>query len=280
MRFEDTGLKNDPVVEAAFNYAQDYNKSLAPEILAQMQDTLNNIYQSNLDRLDMAKEDGQISEDQYKASKAKLDEVVEKRKAAIPALVEKQLSMMFNKARLAPVLELQQYSENAAPALLAASLLIDCVRDPVDYQHVDATFGGAVSGLVAEVLHIDSYPGSADANMAAASPDAKRLMLANLTTSLNDIPAQIAKVPAGMQIQFPPKQEETLFHTAKLLWGNDKKQDARLLDVFNRAVAAMGSNYQMEVGANGPELVAGAPKAPKNTPKGPKGPSLSGDDGF
>lgn len=280
MRFEDTGLKRDKLVEDAFNYAQKYNQSLAPEVLASLQDQLNASYEDQLLLLDDAKAAGKLDEEKYKATKARLDDALEKRKALLPTLVERQLSALFNLAKIAPALEVQQNSENSAPALVAASLLLDCVRDPVDYQNIDAAFGGAVSGIVAEVLHIESYPGSQDANIAAASKDAKRLMMAGLISGLNSLQSQLAKAPQGMTLRLPAKEEERLFHTAKLLWGNDKKQDARLVGVFNTALAAFGSQYKIEVGAKGPELVVGPAAQPKGPKKGPKGPTLSGDDGF
>jgi hypothetical protein len=48
MRFEDTGLKKDKLVEDAFNYAQDYNKALAPEMLSDMKDRLSALHDDQL----------------------------------------------------------------------------------------------------------------------------------------------------------------------------------------------------------------------------------------
>src|SRR5438552_1577319 len=108
MKFEDTGLKKDPVVEEAFNYAYAYNQSLAPEVQEQLKQQLDVMYQDNLDYLNAAKEAGKLDEDQYNATKSKLDESMENQLKRLPQIAERQLDLMFNKAKLAPVLELQQ----------------------------------------------------------------------------------------------------------------------------------------------------------------------------
>ena len=269
MRFEDTGLKKDKVVEEAFNYAYAYNRALAPEVTKQWKDEFEFQHQSGLDYYDKMKTSGQIPEEQYKSIKAQLDSILNLQMKQLPQIVEQQLGIMFG---LAPTLEVQQYSEKSTPSLLAATLLIGCVRDPVDCQKVEEKFGSAISGLIAEMLHIEAYPGTLDVSMTAASSDAKRIFMAELTSNLNQ---------AKPQMKFPPKEEEKMFSQAKLLWGNDKKLDTRLVDVFNRVAEALFPQYRIEVGAAGaPELVKTEQKTPKLVPGQKKGPIISGDDGI
>jgi hypothetical protein len=89
-------------------------------------------------------------------------------------------------------------------------------------------------------------------------------------------------VRTEMKKKYPiaPLQEEKIFAEVKILWGNDKKQDTRLKDVFNRVAEAESSTYRIEVKADGsPELVAGAKiTPPKALPGKRKGPIIKGDD--
>jgi hypothetical protein len=281
MKFEDTKLPGDKLVEDAFNYAQDYNKALAPELLAQFKQQVESRYATDLLFLNEDKEAGQIDEDKYNASKSRLDMVKEAQLKQLPRIVDQQLENIFTTAKLGPVQEISNHSDNATPALLAATMLVDCVRDPVDYKKVEGTFGGAVGGLIAEILHIDSYPGTLLASLSDASADAKRIFMAGMSSSLNTVAEQVKKLPPGQMLRFPPKQEETMFSQAKVIWGNDKKQDARLTDVFNKAAEAMNSNYRLELTAAGaPDLVESIRKAPPKMLPGPKKPPKAGDDGF
>lgn len=282
MRFEDSGLKNDPLIVDAFNYAQDYNRSLKPEVEAQLREQVESQIEMQRMQIDDAHAAGQIPDEQYEALKKRLDDVAKKNEERIPLVAAQQVEKMFSKASLTPVLELQNYSENTSPSLVAAALLIRTVRDPIDFQKVEGKFGAAVAGLVAEVIHIDSYPGSQDANIAAASTDAKRVILAEMNASLLGVASQLANVPPGMQVMIPPGQDQKLFSQAKKLWGNDKKLDARLVEAFNSAATALKSDFRLEVNAEGkPELTAGARNVKPATPKkGPKGPTITGDDGF
>ncbi len=276
MKFDYTGLTKDALVEEAFDYAQEHNKKLVPEITLQLEKQLDEQYQQRLAQLDDARDAGYVTEDQYNQNKMQLDRSAEFQKKTLPMIAQQQLEYMFSSAKLAPALELQKNSESSSPALIAAALLIDCVRDPVDYKKVEAKFGGAVAGLIAEVLHIESYPGTAPADISAASTDAKRIFMAGLTTELSQIVQQLAMMPPGAMAEAPPKYEETVFNQVKLFWGNDQKQDKRLVDVFNRAAEALSSSYRIEVTPSGqPKLVESSASTAPATPlpgqkKGPK----------
>ncbi|MDE2337075.1 MAG: HD domain-containing protein [Alphaproteobacteria bacterium] len=282
MKFDYTGLKKDKVVEEAFEYAQEHNKKLVPEITQQLEKQLEEQYQQRLAALDDARDAGYVTEDQYAQNKAQLDRSAAFQKRSLPMLAQQQLDYLFGTAKLAPALELQTNSESTSPALIAAALLVDCVRDPVDYKKVEAQFGAAVAGLVAEVLHIDSYPGTAAADISSASVDAKRIFMAGLTTELSQIVNQLAMMPPGAVAEAPPKYEETMFNQVQLLWGNDKKQDKRLVDVFNRAAEALSSPFRIEVTPAGTPALVESTSATPQTPTFPgqkKGPKLTwGDD--
>jgi hypothetical protein len=282
MKFAETGLKQDKLVEEAFNYSYEYNRALAPELEAQFKQQIESQFQFQLDYLNDGKDSGQMTDDEYNLKKSRLEMQKDMQLKQLPKIVSQQLDLMFNATKLGPVLEVQNNSENTSASLLASALLLDCVRDPIDYQKVEAKFGSAVAGVIAEVLHIDSYPGQQDENLTKASNDAKRIFMAGLNSSLEQVTAQLKKLPPGQMLRFPPGQEENMFKQAKLLWGNDKKLDKRLVDVFNKAAEAMGSKYRIELGPTGtPELVETVKKTPPKMLPGPKkGPTIDGDDGF
>jgi hypothetical protein len=278
MKFQSTGLKQDPIVEAAYDYALAHARNLASEVSALIKAEINLGYQKQLDALNAAKDSGQLDEERYKGVKAQLDKSLEFELKRLPLTVAQEISFIFDEKTLAPALELQEHSENTAPEVLAAALLLESVRDPLDYQKVESRFGGAIAGMVAEILHIDSYPGDGEANTKAASSGVKRILMANLASGLDQVLVQVESLPPGMVLQFPPKQEEKIYSQAKLLWGNDKKQDLRLRDVFNRAAEVVESPFRIEVKAGKPLLVKESEGGPFKPNPNKKGPRISGDN--
>ncbi len=275
MRFEDTGLTKEQIVEDAFNYAY---AAFLPEVSSQFKQQLDKSYQDQLNQLGELKESGQIDEEQFNKYKTQLDGSLDAQMKRLPQLVEKQAGPLFQQTRISPALELQKHSEKSSPELLAAALLLDTVRDPIDYQKLDAKFGAAVSGVVAEILHIDSHPDAANDNLAAAGGDAKRIVLAEIAANLGQILSQIEKAPPGSTLKAPLKYEENVFGQLKLLWGNDKKLDTRLVDLFNRTAEGLASSFRIELTDSGaPELVKSTWAPAKPAPGKKKGPRISGD---
>lgn len=285
MKFDDSGLLNDPLVQKAFDYAQAYTQGLERETIKGIEMMVESDYREDIDMLEEDLEYGDIDEEDYKLEKAALEqEHDENLKSLTPENMASSLQKLFYDNCLTPALEIQQYSENNSPALIAAALLVYCVRDPIDFQKVEKAFGSAIAGLTAELAHVDAYPGEHDENVAAASTDAKRLMLAEMTGSWKLTCAMIAKLEPEERAVLSPEEAKDMFNNLKLLWGNDKKLDARLVDIFNQTTDIMGSPFHLDVGPQGkPELTRSEKKGPSSTPAVPntvkKPPSL-GDDGF
>ena len=272
MRFEDTGLPNDKAVEAAFNYAF---ASFPAELEAQYKQRLELSYQDQLNYLDAMKDEGQLDDEMYKNYRDRLDKSLEDGQKRLPQMITQRLDAEFKVQRLSPVVEMQKYSEKSSPALVAAALLLDSVHDPLDFLKADAECGAAVSGVVAEVLHVRSHPGD---HLATASVDAKHLIAAGLANTFGKIASQIMRLQENQQLRLPPKFLESNFAQIKLLWGDDKKMNTRLLETFNRVAEGAASPLRIELGTTGsPELVETVKKAPP-APKSTR-PKL-GDDGF
>lgn len=287
MKFSQSGLPKHKIVEEAFAYSHANTMALQNEALKNFQQQIDMAHSQNMMMLDMEKQAGAMKEDEYKQQKILLERMRSDQLKAGPALVADELEKMFESRRLAPALEIVGHSEKAAPELIAAVMLIDCVRSPVDYQRIVKTFGENIAGLIAEIVHIDAYPSERDANLMQAGVDTKRAYMALLITSLDQITAQIARTSQDnpmQRIMFPPGQEEQLHGNARLMWGNDAKLDKRFIDSFNRASDAASSSYKMEVDADGKlELVKGSFKNPNIHPPFPGGPGPGkglGDDVF
>ena len=286
MDFTNSGLPKNKLVEEAFNYSRANAQGNQKEALKSFQQQIEIFHTQQLMMLDMEKEDGGMKDDEYKANKKQLDHMRDEQLKMGPALISRELESMFDQRRVAPAKIVAQFADAASPELIAAVLLIDCVRSPVDYKNISAKFGDTVAGLIAEVVHIDAYPSERDTNLSKAGADTKRAYESLLITSLDQIVLQLAKAAKenpGQKIMFPPGQEEQLYSDVKNLWGNDKKLDSRFMQAFNKASDAASSPFKLEVdNAGALELVKGqiaakktGPKPPK--PKGPNDGNIGGD---
>lgn len=285
MKFYESGLPDSKLVEEAFDYSAVNTMSNQKDALKNFSQQVVMMHSQNMMMLDAEKRMGSMSEDEYDKQKKMLEKMRDDQMNAGPMLISEELGKMFVAKRVAPAKEIADHCTNAAPELIAAVLLIDCVRSPIDYQNIEKKFGSAVAGLIAEVVHIDAYPSERDTNLAKAGADTKRAYMSLLITSLDQIVEQIKRSSAMNpmhQAMFPPGQEEQLYSNAKLMWGNDAKLDARFVESFNKASEAASSVFKLEVDASGElELVKGAPPSPKGPafkPRGPKPPGGKGGD--
>jgi hypothetical protein len=284
MNFTESGLPKNPLIEDAFDYSRTNAQNNQKEALKSFQQQIEMIHNQNLLMLDMEKDAGDMKDDEYKRNKQALERMRDDQLKMGPALITRELESMFEKRRVGPAKIAAANADKASPELVAAIMLIDCVRSPVDYKNVSAKFGEGVAGLIAEVVHIDAYPSERDVNLSKASGDAKRAYQSLLITSLDQIVDQIARAAKenpGQKIMFPPGQEEQIYNDIKNLWGNDKKLDAKFLAAFNKASDSAGSPYKLEVDSAGAlDLVKGSVKAgPGVKPPKPKGPDggIGGD---
>jgi hypothetical protein len=273
MRFEETGLKENTLVRDAFNYAAAYYKSVALDMVRQ---NLEDSYMKQLTALDSGQATGRYSDEEYNERLARYDQSLEAQKKRLPQFAEQQFNALFNKKKIAPVLTIQQHSDESTPERLAAALLLDCARDSVEHKNLEERFGTAVAGPIAEILHADSYPGSRNDALAATSSDAKSIYAAEIIASLNQLPddARMAEMQ-GQKLLLPAR---ALFAQAQPLMGSDKGLDTQLVDAFNRAAEILASPYRIEIGTNKIPKLVKTKGAPKFTPK--RGPKLPSGDGF
>jgi len=266
VKFEDTKLPADKVVVDAFNHANENNKAGATAIRKQLDAQFKSVFL----QLDALKETGRINEAQYGMEKARL----EQQQKMIPQIIQQELDARF-KLTVAPAQELQAHSENTSPEVLAATLLLDSVRDPVDFEEIAAKFGSEVAGPLKQVLHIHAHdePATQEANLNKASSDEKRIYAAEIASDLEQVPAAAKRVQPGTALTL---EAESVFKQIEQVWGNDRKQDARLVDVFNKAATALKSAFTIEINGTAPVLVKNKPSVLPPVKK----PPLPGDGGF
>lgn len=292
MKFSESGLPQDPLVEKAFDYAYENLMSQKKEMMRAFERQVDMLLTQNLTMLELDKKSGELTEEKYAREKEALERMRKEQHQMGPLLVGREMESMFAGKRLGPAKELLQHADGPASGdVVAALLLVDCVRSPVDHQKIVGKFGDKVAGMVAEIVHIDAYPSERETNLGKAAPDVKRAYMALIVSSLGQLVSQVQRMQrlgAGPQVSFQPGQEEQLFNDARASWGNDKKLDQRFIEAFNRAGEVTGSLFRMEVDAQGAlELVQGnAPKGPKKLkppivpPKGPGNGGGLGEDVF
>lgn len=287
MEFKDSGLPQNKLVEEAFNYSKANALAGEKEMLKNVQQQVGMIFDQQKHMLDMAKRTGELSPEEYEDEKKNLEKQRELQMNAVKPMVQKSLIELFDSKRVGPAQELVKNAENASPEVLAAVMLVDCVRSPIDYENIEKKFGSAVAGIVAEVTHIDAYPSERVENLQKAGTDTKRAYLSLLVTSLESISKEISKTARNplQRVMLPPGQEEQLYNDATPIWGTDKKLDARFVEAFNKVAKGVQSVFRLEVGTAGdlqlvkdPSLAAG-PKL-LGGPKGPKPPKPPGNGGI
>lgn len=287
MKFIESGLPKNKLLEEAFNYSQANILSHRDEVMKDFARQILQAHEQQLAMLEMDKDAKLVSEEDYKHEKNALVKMRDEQMRMGPQVVDSELANSFKQRRVAGAQELCKHSENAPPELLAALVLVECVRSPIDYLNIAKKFGDNVANMVAEIQHIDAYPSEREKALAGADGNVKRAYLALLVTSLVAIQEQVkmmAKFSPDQKVVFHGGQEEMLFGNAKSLWGNDKKLDKRFLDIFNGTAAATMSPFRLEVDAAGNlELVKSnltPPNDPKRKSSGPGSKTGLGDDVF
>lgn len=289
MKFSESGLPNNKLIEEAFNYSLQNALSYEKEGLENFNEQITEGYEMELEALKAAKDAGELDEQQYNMERKKLDFIFDQQKKMGPSLVARELRNMFKGRRVAAALEASNNSEGASPEIVAALLLVEAVRSPKDFLAVQAKFGPAVAGVISELHHAEAYPVDREDILSAADRGVKRAYMAILVNTLEQIVVQfkqIQKLDPSHRISFAAGQEEILAGNAQSVWGNDAKLDKRFVDAFNNAAGVAKSPYHAEINGGKLEMVKGGkppagPSKPKpGKPSGPGGAGGIGDDVF
>lgn len=288
MNFDQSGLPPIQLVQDAFTYSHNYIKATRGAMLKDFERQINRAHRENVTMLEQARSKGQMDEAQYKRELSELENMRNQQLKAGPMLIARELDRLFAKNHVNPARELFRHAERATPEMLAAIMLTECIRSPRDFRAIEGQFGPVVANTLADLLHLEAYTEERRANFAAVPDDVKRAYYAMTISSLENISdqaQQLAKRSPTRRIVFPEGQEDMLFQNTKVVWGIDKKLDARMLEVFNRTAGHVMSKVRFARNQDGdltlvPHVPPTPPAGGKNLPavrKPPGNGSIGGD---
>ncbi len=272
MNFDQSGLPPIQLVQDAFTHSFNYVKSAYDETFSAFEQQISRVHKSNLKMLEDAKKRSKITEDEYKRELADLEEMFKQQMKFGPTFVQNQLTMNFTFNHLLPARELFKNSKNAAPEVIAALLLMECVRSPNDFKEIEKTYGPVVGGLVADLIHIEKYSSKREALFAQSSDNIKTAFSAQMIASLLGAAQQAqTSMKRGMIPSFPEGEEQNLLADIKRVWGVDRALDDRTLVVFNKTAEMLSSQLRLKRDEDGGVILA-----PYTPPKPPTPPSNGG----
>lgn len=272
MKFHESGLPNHSLVEKAFNYAHSYAMSHEKGALQSFTLQMNMSLQQQMRMLEEDKAAGVVPEDEYKKIKAQMEASFNMQIKQGPMIVRQELERRFVQS-LVPAQEIVRHMPDPAPELLAAVLLVDTVRSPLDFRRIEKTFGNIVGNTIALVHHADIYMAERADVLAGADALTKSAYMALLVAKMGQMVEEAKhRAKFGDRMIFMPGQEEGLFEAVRSVWDAAAGLQSRMIESFNGATASLGSPYKMEMDEKGqPQLIKGAPPVPPgNRLTGPK----------
>ncbi len=311
MKFEKSGLPNHELVKKAFDLGWENQKDRYDY---QTQHALRDIeYEADAHKrqLSALANAGQIPLDKVVSEQRKVDIQKEQAKQqTVDGLImqreEDFLHNIVGPARLAA-----SVAENPTPQLIAAALLRESVRSPVDFEKIQTSFGTEVSDVLKNYMHLEAYPTEKEKNLPTASDDVKRMCLIMSIGAMQSMVSVADKVSQQMMMeqQLQPGQDfkvmmvggdseaRRMVKTAELVRGTDARLDEQFIQNFNRMSSKIDVGIKLEVGSDNKLIVkevpregfdglfnGGGPGGPDqpppnfNTP-GMGGPSLGGGGG-
>lgn len=284
MKFQDTGLEKNELVEKAFDYSwKTHTKAFDREIELTKKDVERQIT-AEVDRLD---KDPRFNDEQKKQIKSRLQHQKQQILAQIPLKAMEARDDTYQKNVVGPAKLLTETSDKTSPELISAVMLVDSIRSPLDYEKVSKEFGEGVAGVVAEFLHIQAYPSEKEANLPTATEDVKRMTLAMVVNGLDQLAEVSKNLGPGQAIVLSggDEQAKSFFRAAEIVRGTDSKLDEKFVDSFNAASKVTGWGAEVKDGKltlvekEKPKMpnIFGDPNDPNN-PAGPGGAAGGGDD--
>lgn len=283
MEFSKSGLPKVQLLEDAFNHSRQHTRVDYNTMLETFVEDIEMLTKNRLMVLNANKEAGKMSEVEYELNRKKIEQDRQQYLKAGPDLINRELESMFEARCVARAKTVLASSGNASNEFAAAVLLLDCVRSPIDHEEIVKKFGNNIAALVAEVAHLDAYPGKRAQSLPGASADAKRAVLVTLVADTEFLFARIERTMKNNPGKKPPLmgagEEKKAFEELKAVWGNDPKLDAKFIETFNRLATLTLSTYRLET-ANGNVALVNNPvgaqdqagRKRNNKPTGPKNP--------
>lgn len=283
MKFSDSGLPQNDLVEKAFDYSLSNVMDEKDDTLKDIHRQLDRILSTNLAKLEQMKD--KISADEFKVRKDHLEKYVDDHRKTAPKQVNDALTQAFAESRVAPTQELINSTSLPSPELLAACLVLKGVQSPMDYLDIKKTFGDQIAQTVAEVIQLQAYPTKRVVTFRNISNDAKLCYAANVISSMTEIAGELTKAAKEKRLlKLQGGQEKEMFSDLQAIWGLDEKLNHRFMEALNRLMVAANIPSEVRMSATGkPEMIKREekpkdPKPPK--PPGPNGTGSIGDQVF
>lgn len=313
MKFEKSGLPDNELVKKAFDLSW---KNQKDRYDYQTQHALRDIeYEADAHKRQLTAlgDAGQIPLDKVVGEQRKID--IQKEQARQQAVngLALQREQDFSHNIVGPARLAATISENPTPQLVAASLLRESVRSPVDYESIRDSFGVEVSDVLKNYMHLEAYPTEKEKKLPEASEDVKRMSLIMAIGAMQSMISVADKATQQMlmQQQIQPGQEikvvmvggddeaRRMVRTAELVRGTDKRLDEQFVTHFNIMSAKIDIGIKIDVGADNKLIVRevpregfdnmingggnGGPDQPppnSNNSGAPRGPSSGGGGGY
>ncbi len=283
MDFSQSGLPNDSLLESAFNDSFTNIMSRKDEELENLLTQVEQQIAQQMKQLNQALAMEQIDEDEFEMHKEQLERTRKAYQQQGPGLVVKALEEAFVSERLAPALIVLNNSLSASTEVMAAVLLVQTVLSPKDFLAVQAKYGPAVAGVIAELEHADVYPLKCNDTISQADAETKQAFLALTVSALEGIAEKVKEAKAAkppQKVKLADGEEERIAGKAEAAWGTDAKLEKRFVAIFNSVAASVNSEYHAEIGNKGDlQLIKGGnpPASPSNPSKKPNKPSGPGN---
>lgn len=296
MKFEKSGLPDHEMVKKAFDMSWENQKD---RFDYQTQHAIKDIdaeIEAHKRQLTALGNAGQMPIDQVLGNKRKLDVQKEQAKQQIVNGLSLQREQDFLHNMVEPARLAASASENPTPQLVAAVLLRESVRSPIDFERIHDGFGPEVSGMLKNFMHLEAYPTEREKKLPDASDDVKRmslLMAIGAMQSMIGVAERATRqmienegVMPGQDIRVVMVGGDTearrMIRTAELTRGTDTKLDAQFVQSFNRMSAKIDIGLKLEVGADNKLIVREVPRADTDGPFGGgpgMPPNFFGNDG-
>ena len=223
MKFENSGLPQNDTIEKAFDMAW---KALKTRTMHQIIQASNAIDKQAEMQLKMLKQQGlQIPEDEARKQ-------LEAGKDQQTQMLLKARDSRFKNNIVSPAKKLME--TGASPEVIAATLLIDTIKSPLDYESVVDGLGRGVSDVVAEYIDIIVYQSEEDVKLQASDTQVKHMHLAVLLTDMENVVNM--PVPQGQELQLIGGAEtaKRWFELAQISRGLNEDLDKNFVGTFNK----------------------------------------------
>lgn len=256
MDFNESGLPDTPLIQRAFEFSHNFIMGGYDDLFQDYKEQIEDSHQQGFYDLDLALQQGNISVAEYEAKKAELKEEIEGHLQQLPEYVQAELKDDFAKKCVGAAKEVMN-SDNPAEALIAAGLLVNCGVSPIDHQNIEQEFESAISGIIAEIFHLEAYPDEHKVLLSLASKDTKRVYLAARVSAMNNMIDQVSRIIEALAAQGEtvdlklPWPEVEAYEHARAFWGIDQKLETRFIDVFNRIGTLAQSPYELKLDKKG-----------------------------